>query len=313
MKCPIGPALLIACALAAAGPGPARAAAISYTLQDLGPLPGSSPALPGDIGVPPEWIYAAPQVDDSGAVHIGTGRTNAGGYSFSGQYTTSYQGPGSISESLSAPVGPNVTFPIYDYAEGINASGTAVGFSGWGKPAGPTNWAQLSAFVYRPGDSSPTGPPSGLSLVPGTVPGTFAWFALGVNASGLIVGQAPTTTAPFRNGTIADFSGHAFVSDAVTSMDLNTLISPGSGLVLSAATSINDRGQIAGYAINAAQQRIDTFLLTPTSAPEPGAWAVAAAALGYLGARRLKGMAPGMPGELALTAGGISPESVNPR
>jgi probable HAF family extracellular repeat protein len=50
-------------------------------------------------------------------------------------------------------------------------------------------------------------------------------------------------------------------------IDLNTLIAPGSGLVLLQASGINDSGQIVGFAVSTAEGVEHAFLLTPI-APE---------------------------------------------
>jgi len=280
------PALLAACVLASAGPGRADAAATTYALKDLG-------VAPVNDYQPWEPYYSAPQVNNAGVVSYAlTGSTSAGGYSLKpaiGSFDLQYTGPGSTQALLYAtPTLKNE--PVLDlqtHAGGVNASGSAVGFSRGDNGLG------TAGFEYHSG--GPTGPGqqvAGLTLVPGIVPGTSAWFALGINASGTIVGQAPdsaTTKLPAFGGFVS--SGHAFVSDGTTSLDLNTLIAPGSGFLLTSATSINDLGQIAGfgYSPGGPYDGLHAFLLTPSATPEPGAWALALAGLGYLGLRRLRG------------------------
>lgn len=71
--------------------------------------------------------------------------------------------------------------------------------------------------------------------------------ATGINASGVIVG---------------DGAGHAFIYQNGTATDLNTLIPAGSGVTLSTAASINDKGDIVGTAVSASGQEVG-YELTP--------------------------------------------------
>ena len=59
-------------------------------------------------------------------------------------------------------------------------------------------------------------------------------------------------------------NGHAFVYQNGQATDLNSLIAPGSGLVLLNATGINDNGVIVGSASNSNGQTVG-FELTPVS------------------------------------------------
>lgn len=91
----------------------------------------------------------------------------------------------------------------------------------------------------------------------GTFPGGGFSYALGINYQGDVVGAAyldETGIGNFR----------AFVySDRFGLHNLNDLIAPKSGWVLREATSINDRGQIVGWAEVGGQEH--AFLLTPGS------------------------------------------------
>ncbi|WP_435005308.1 hypothetical protein P12x_003203 [Tundrisphaera lichenicola] len=82
-----------------------------------------------------------------------------------------------------------------------------------------------------------------------------------LNDNGQIVGAF---TVPV--GDNISPSTHAFLTANQSSWDLNTLIAPGTGLILSSAIDINDLGQITGKATDA-QGKIHNYLLTPT--PEP--------------------------------------------
>ena len=82
--------------------------------------------------------------------------------------------------------------------------------------------------------------------------------AYGINDSGEVVGSADTGTAT-----------HAFVYSDGTMVDLNSLIDPNAGWVLTDAFAINDGGLIVGDGINP-EGKDDAFLLTPVSTvPEP--------------------------------------------
>jgi probable HAF family extracellular repeat protein len=65
----------------------------------------------------------------------------------------------------------------------------------------------------------------------GALPGTES-HAWGINSHGIIVGDSGGKAVMFKDGRV---------------IDLNTLLPPGSGWVLSIARGINDAGQIAGY------------------------------------------------------------------
>ena len=90
----------------------------------------------------------------------------------------------------------------------------------------------------------------------GTLGGTTSG-ADGINASGQVVGWARMPTQ----------EAHAFLWEGPTGMlDINTLISPGSGWLLNFALGVNDNGLIAGRGI-APDGQTHGFLLTPV--PEP--------------------------------------------
>ncbi|MFO0907146.1 MAG: hypothetical protein U0794_02080 [Isosphaeraceae bacterium] len=78
-----------------------------------------------------------------------------------------------------------------------------------------------------------------------------------INKLGLAVGTA---------STFEGFSGRAFVWDSARGIrDLNDLIAPGSGWVLTSAEGVNEQGQIVGYGTFGGQTR--AFVLT--AVPEP--------------------------------------------
>jgi probable HAF family extracellular repeat protein len=77
------------------------------------------------------------------------------------------------------------------------------------------------------------------------LPAGFDAFAAAINSSGQIVG-----------GSL----GHAFIWVNGVGADLNTLIPAGSGITLSSADGINDKGQIVATAGTRSSQIV---LLTP--------------------------------------------------
>src|SRR5207244_293840 len=78
--------------------------------------------------------------------------------------------------------------------------------------------------------------------------------AYGVNNFGDIVGYA-------KDGSGAK---HAFIYQNGVMQDLNSLITLGSGWVLTSAEAINDRGQIVGYGTSPSGQ-MHGFLVTLTN------------------------------------------------
>ncbi len=88
----------------------------------------------------------------------------------------------------------------------------------------------------------------------GTIPGGMSSYAQSINSSGAIVGYAALTSG----------AQHAFLYTNGVMVDLNSLIDPAEGWVLSGATGINDAGQIVGYGFNSSGQT-DAYLLTPVT------------------------------------------------
>lgn len=103
----------------------------------------------------------------------------------------------------------------------------------------------------------------GMLTAPGTPgAGTPDVQAMAINSAGWIVGHADVPN------DVVPFSGHAFLFDGTTMVDLNNLISPGSGWRLTGATGINDAGWIVGTGVIGGNSH--AFLLMPI--PEPGTW-----------------------------------------
>jgi probable HAF family extracellular repeat protein len=127
---------------------------------------------------------------------------------------------------------------------GINASGQVTGY------ADTTGNAAQHAFLY-----------DGTMNDLGTLGGATS-YGNGIDASGQVTGYAATTGNEL----------HAFVYDGNSGMvDLNTLIDPLSGWVLTEGQGINDSGQITGS--GTIDDQTHAFLLTPV--PEPSSLVLA--------------------------------------
>ncbi len=94
----------------------------------------------------------------------------------------------------------------------------------------------------------------------GTVDGDPCSRALGINARGQIVGGS-SDCFTFLHGFLWENGGPA--------IDLNTLVAPGSGLTLTLAGYINDRGEIAGLGV-LANGDTHAFLLIPCEGDADG-------------------------------------------
>jgi probable HAF family extracellular repeat protein len=89
----------------------------------------------------------------------------------------------------------------------------------------------------------------------GTLPGDVNSSGDGINSQGQVVGGSYTAT-----------TSRAYLWQNGVMTDLNTLIPPNSPLyLLEASGTINDRGWIAGYALQISTGDIHAFLLTPTA------------------------------------------------
>ena len=88
----------------------------------------------------------------------------------------------------------------------------------------------------------------------GALPNYPLTFAVDINASGQVIGSA-------CNSDFSNLSGFLW-EDGGPMVDLNSLIPPGSHLQLASPETINDRGEIAGDAIDA-DGNLHAFLLIP--------------------------------------------------
>jgi len=163
-------------------------------------------------------------------------------------------------------------------AYAVNSHGDVVGF------ARPTDDSQLHACLWHNGipsdlgtlggwasfayDINDNGKIVGWSLEdPNTVSHAFEWAdgemidlgtlggtysaAFAINLSGLSVGASSDASGQQR----------AVMWEGGRILDLNTLIAPGAGWLLTMATDLNDNGQIVGYGTT--QGHMHAFLLTP--------------------------------------------------
>jgi probable HAF family extracellular repeat protein len=130
-------------------------------------------------------------------------------------------------------------------ATSINDSGQVVGISG-------TASGELRAFLWQNGRMTDLGTP----------PGAVNAIAYDINASGQVVGIAATAeeTPPASLGFAVLWSNGVI-------RNLNDLIEPASGVVLTSARSINDAGQIVAEGLQngeiGSRLTIRAFLLTP--------------------------------------------------
>lgn len=129
----------------------------------------------------------------------------------------------------------------YSWAHDINNNGQIVGMS-YAETVGVHH-----AFLY---DSTLADPLTSLGTLRNNDSGRSAAYA--INDSGQIVGKSQD----------ASFVYHAFLYDDRGMLDLNDLIDPDSGWVLTEARDINSSGQIVGYGYNGAGEK-HAYLLTP--------------------------------------------------
>lgn len=122
--------------------------------------------------------------------------------------------------------------------------GTAINDAG--QVAGRSETSTVGQHAFR------SGPNGGPLFDLGTL-GGFSSFAQGINSSGAVVGYSYLSD----NSTL-----HAFLFATTPGMlDLNNLLPPESGWILTDARAISDRGQITGTGYFGAQMH--AFLLTP--------------------------------------------------
>lgn len=113
----------------------------------------------------------------------------------------------------------------------------------------------------------------------GTLGGTQS-DAWAINDLGLVVGDSQILNSQY----------HAFIYSAATGMqDLNSLVPPSAGWILTSATGINNSGQIAGYGTIGGQQhafRLDPVLTAPGTPIAPFALVILGGLLFIFGWRQ---------------------------
>ena len=223
---------------------------------------GVTQALPIRDAIP----YA---INDSGQV-VG-GASQIGAFLYSNGTTTSIASPGNVAYGLNNSgqiVGIPESNGAFLYENGEITSFTLPGYyyssandiNDLGQVVGNSGLSDARAFLYSRSEGI-----KDLGRLRSTDELTVA---LGINNLGQVVGFS---------GTDVDFYGtngntlRAFLYENNTLYDLNELIAPGSstGLSLTAASAINNRGQIVGR--GAVNGELHAFLLTPvssTSVPE---------------------------------------------
>jgi|GEM_PF-1382351 len=272
--------LVVALATAA----PARATPM-YSITDLGLESSPSPAIL--ISPTADPTSAAPlAINNNGQVSITPSGSPSGPWEISsGNFTVinfssgvvgfTYLETGGQQIGLIMPPEANTST-----ARGVSTTGAVVGYSN-----GP-----MYNFVYYNGSFSSLNlsnltqlsPTSGLDL---HGPGIY----YGINAQMEVVG----TYDYGSDGKHGDVY-HAFIASLTPGalgyggLDLNSLLPPNSGWILTSATGINDAGQIVGYGINP-QGKYSGYELTPSGieTPEPGLLAFFGLTFLGLAARKL--------------------------
>jgi probable HAF family extracellular repeat protein len=231
-------ALLWLCASAS------QSTAQTYTVTDLGTLPGNSVSQAYALNDSGEATGVSETASATTATMFSGGKAtsiSAPGSSFS--YATAINGSGEIagwnvfvsnfnsnsqaflySHGSVLNINSAALFPSGTEAHGINSFGEVVG-------TGYLSGSNFHAFLYRGSRMEDIGPS-----------GAFQASADAINTAGQIVGTAifpPVFYHPYRPGRHV-----AVIPTARGLVDLNTLIPAGTGFTLTDALAINDLGRI---------------------------------------------------------------------
>jgi probable HAF family extracellular repeat protein len=148
----------------------------------------------------------------------------------------------------------------------LGALGGTYGYAGWVSDeeqvvgaATDKNDQRLLAFLWKAGAMNNLG----------TLDGNSCSAALAINSKGQVVGGSGFYDAPFFPAC-TDAVEHAVLWEDGKAFDLNALATPPTGLTLSEATFINDRGDISGFGTlpNGDQH---AFILVPCGRDESAA------------------------------------------
>ncbi len=145
-------------------------------------------------------------------------------------------------------------------AKGINDLRQVVGFSS----THPYGFDGCLEMEYYKDTHAVLWNSNGFAVDLGTLPGDTASIAHKINYFGQVIGASGNTYNNDFLGRGIDVTGRPFIWTERTGMrDLNTLIPPNCGWVLTSASDINAWGQIVGSGIRNGQQH--GYLLTPVN------------------------------------------------